>query len=298
MRLFKALIISLLVYALFIWLFMTYVPRTIKMPIKEKNHVIKINIMDIPTPSKPKEKVLPKKTQKIHKKKIVKKKLVRKKLIKKKKPVKKKKIIKKKKIVKKKKKVVVKKTPSKKKVYVPKKRVPKKVIPPKIVEEEIFEEVVTPPKTQSLEAFESEMVYMAEPMIKPKSVSVTAPTPWSYPNNKIKKLYGASFGQFTPTQKKFIENNLDTIQAITQRTLSQRGYPKGAGRTGQEGTNVVSFNLHPNGDISDLRLKTRIGYRALDENTLSLIRVAYMDYPYPTTTTRIVFYVTYSINGY
>jgi len=80
--------------------------------------------------------------------------------------------------------------------------------------------------------------------------------------------------------------------------LIQRGYPEGAGRTGQEGTNVVSFNLHPNGDISDLRLKTRIGYRALDENTLSLIRVAYMDYPYPTTTTKIVFYVKYSIYGY
>ena len=102
----------------------------------------------------------------------------------------------------------------------------------------------------------------------------------------------------TPTQKKFIEDNLDTIQEITQRTLTRRGYPQAAARTRQEGTNVVSFNLHPNGDISNLRLKTRIGYRSLDENTLTLIRVAYKDYPYPTTTTKIVFYVTYSYYGY
>jgi len=120
----------------------------------------------------------------------------------------------------------------------------------------------------------------------------------AYPNPKIRKLYGAEFHQFTSKQKKFIKDNLNTIQQITQRTLTRRGYPEGAGRTGQQGTNVVSFNLHPNGNISNLRLKTRIGYRALDENTLTLIKVAYKDYPYPSTTTKIVFYVTYSIYGY
>jgi TonB family protein len=178
----------------------------------------------------------------------------------------------------------VKKTPSKKKVYVPKKVLKKKEVVKK--------------KSKALEKFESEMVYIAEPMLKPQNIPPQPVSPWSYPNNKIRKLYGAGFHNFTPTQKKFIENNLNTIQEITQRTLTQRSYPKGAGRTGQQGTNVVSFNLHPNGDISDLRLKTRIGYRALDDNTLSLIRVAYIDYPYPSTTTKIIFYVTYSIYGY
>ena len=120
----------------------------------------------------------------------------------------------------------------------------------------------------------------------------------NYPTRKIQKLYGSTFHGFTTTQKKFIEENLDTIQSITQRVLTQRGYPEGAGRTQQEGTNVVSFNLHPNGTISDLSLKTRIGYRALDDNTLSLIKTAYREYPYPRTTTRIIFYVTYSIYGY
>ena len=116
----------------------------------------------------------------------------------------------------------------------------------------------------------------------------------------IQKLYGASFDSFTPTQKRFIVDKLDSIHRITQSTLTRRGYPAGAVamQTRQEGENIVSFDLHPNGDISNLRLEQEIGYRALDENTLQTIRIAYKDYPYPIETTHIVFYVEYSIFGY
>jgi len=312
MRVFIAFIISVLIYALFILLFIRYMPK-LKTPLpKQNNHVIKIDIRDFPLPKKEeviKEKVVVKKepvvkvkpSEKIvNKKKIVKKKKPIKKRVVKKKPVKKpiiNKKIAKKKIIKKR--VVKKKTPKKRVI---KKRV--EIAPLPIAEpivEPIMEEVYSPPapvveeKSEALKKFESEMVYIAEPMLIPQK---SAPMPMSYPNSKIRKLYGSEFHSFTPTQKKFIEDNLETIQTITQRTLTRRGYPEGAGETGQEGTNVVTFYLHPNGDISDLRLKTRIGYRALDENTLSLIRVAYMDYPYPSTTTKITFYVKYSIYGY
>jgi len=271
MRVFKAFIISLLIYALFIWLYVRYVPK-LKVPLpKHNSHVIKIDIRDFPLPKKEeavKAKMLSKEKVVVKKQPVVKvkpqKKIVKKKPVKK--PIAKKKIIKKR---------------------VVKKRVLKTPMP--------IEEPIVAEKSESLKKFESEMVYIAEPMLIPQK---TAPMPMSYPSDKIRKLYGSEFHNFTPTQKKFIEDNLETIQTITQRTLTRRGYPKGAGETGQEGTNVVTFYLHPNGDISNLRLKTRIGYRALDENTLSLIRVAYMDYPYPSTTTKITFYVKYSIYGY
>ncbi len=298
MRLFKALIISLSIYLLLIWLFLRYFNEAIKMPTPPpSSSVIKITLREQPkVHAKPKQSVSPQKVEK-----IVKKSVPKKKIIKKKKKVQKKRIQKKKRVIKKKKKITKEKIIKKKKVIRKKKRIIKKkniIEEKRPIEREIYipleeEIVVEPPKNEALKTFESEMVYIAEPMIRPQQRERT-----SYPNGKIKKLYGAEFQNFTSTQKKFIENNLDTIQEITQRTLTRRGYPEGAGRTGQEGTNVVSFNLHPNGDISDLRLKTRIGYRALDENTLSLIRVAYMDYPYPSTTTKIVFYVTYSIYGY
>lgn len=117
----------------------------------------------------------------------------------------------------------------------------------------------------------------------------------SYGDRMIKDLYGGEFNSYSPTQKKFIRNNLGTIHRITQRTLTQNGYPDIAVRTRQQGTNVVSFYLHPNGDISGLKLKTRIGYEALDQNTLDVIRIAYKDYPLPNKKTKIIFYVRYSM---
>ncbi len=150
----------------------------------------------------------------------------------------------------------------------------------------------------------SEMIYIEEPLLLGSS-AVSAQTsskvsPHHYPSRTIKKLYGERFWEFSSTQQAFIQDNLDLIHQITQETLSRRGYPAGAlaARTGQEGTNVVAFKLHPNGDISDLHLIGRTGYRILDENTLETIRIAYKDYPYPDEITPIIFYVEYSIFGY
>ena len=111
----------------------------------------------------------------------------------------------------------------------------------------------------------------------------------------INQLYGKEFNGYSPTQKKFIKHNLGTIHRITQKTLWRNGYPETARRTRQQGTNVVSFYLHPNGDISGLKLKKHIGYASLDQNTLEVIRIAYKDYPLPNQKTKIVFYVEYSI---
>ena len=117
----------------------------------------------------------------------------------------------------------------------------------------------------------------------------------NYGERMIKELYGSEFNTYSPTQKKYIRNNLSTIQKITQRTLTRNGYPQVAIQTRQQGTNVVSFYLHPNGDITGLRLKKRIGYAALDKNTLKVIKLAYKDYPLPNKKTRLIFYVRYSI---
>ena len=111
----------------------------------------------------------------------------------------------------------------------------------------------------------------------------------------IKQFYGSEFNSFTKTQKRFIEKNLGSIYRITQQTLTRNGYPWVAQKTRQQGTAIVTFYLHPNGNISGLRLKRRIGYAALDKNTLKVIRIAYKDYPRPKTKTKITFYVEYSL---
>ena len=118
------------------------------------------------------------------------------------------------------------------------------------------------------------------------------------PHNEriIRRLYGREFDSFTPVQKKFIREHLGEIHRITQNTLTRNGYPDIAVRTRQEGVNIVTFYLHPNGDISGLRLKRPIGYTALDQNTLEVIRIAYMHYPHPKTKTKITFYVNYRVH--
>jgi len=126
----------------------------------------------------------------------------------------------------------------------------------------------------------------------PASLPVSSGT---YVTKMIKQLYGSEFNTFSPAQKRFIKENLGTIHRITQHTLTRNGYPDVAVRTRQQGTNVVSFYLHPDGRITGLRLKRRIGYAALDQNTLEVIRIAYKDYPRPKTKTKITFYVQYSI---
>ena len=305
MRFFVAFIISLLIYALLIWLFVVKFSNIEVTPHKKNDHIVKIDIRNIPIPKKttlPTPKVQPTKIEKepivvtpkpkvVSKKKHIKKKIKKSHIVKKK--------LHKKSIHKKvHKKKIIKKQPKKKHIYKNKPKIIKKKKPSKkhILKDESTEDILYIPEPfiqQPKVVKESSDLgsFLSTPS-RPKRASA------SYPNRKIKKLYGSSFHNMTPTQKRFIEDNLDTIQEITQRTLTRRGYPELAGKTGQEGTNVVSFYLHPNGDISNLHLKTRIGYRALDENTITLIRVAYKDYPYPKTTTKIVFYVTYSIYGY
>lgn len=278
MRKLLAFIITLLVYLLFIWFYLNHLQVIKTPPHQSSDNVIKIDIHNIPLPKK----------ENIEKKKPKIKKVVKKKRVKKKKIVKK----------------IVKKRVVKKKVVktVPKKSLPLPVFEPQIEEEEmVVEELEVLEVIEEEQEFiaESEMLFIPNPIFSYNEEQEVVQTS-TYPNPKVKKLYGEEFLSYTPAQKAFIEDKLGEIHRITQNTLSRRGYPGGAisGRTGQEGINVVSFFLHPNGDISELRLKQRVGYTVLDENTIETIKSAYKDYPYPQEKTKMIFFVEYSIFGY
>lgn len=183
---------------------------------------------------------------------------------------------------------IVKKEAKKPVKKVVKKTEPKKVQPKRMVQK-------TPPRKpvqRSNSALAKSLLAQGSSMSpSPLRSSSSA----SYASQMIKQLYGGEFNTYSPAQKEFIQNNLGIIHQITQRTLTLNGYPAIAVRTRQQGTNVVSFYLHPNGDISGLRLKRRIGYESLDQNTLEVIRIAYKDYPLPNKKTKIMFYVQYSL---
>jgi protein TonB len=177
---------------------------------------------------------------------------------------------------------------------VEKKKVVKKKVPKKVEKKRVVKK--TQPKRQPKRSNDplANMLMGSGTSMYPSKPSRPSSS-GSYGARMINQLYGEEFNTYSATQKKFIKNNLGNIHRITQRTLTRNGYPEVAVRTRQQGTNIVSFYLHPNGDISDLKLKRHIGHQALDQNTLDVIRTAYKDYPLPNKKTKIIFYVKYSI---
>ncbi len=121
------------------------------------------------------------------------------------------------------------------------------------------------------------------------------PTPRGPDGRLISRLYGNSYSRMSSAQRRFIDENLRQIIRISQRTLNYLGYPREAARFGEQGTNVVEFWLHPNGDISGLRLRRRLRSSALNRQTLEVIRTAYMHYPRPRVKTKIIIYVRYRL---
>ncbi|CBG39744.1 energy transducer TonB [Helicobacter mustelae] len=111
---------------------------------------------------------------------------------------------------------------------------------------------------------------------------------------EIDDLYGEEFGDLGTAEKDFIRDNLRNIGRITQKYLQ---YPRVAAYFGQSGVNAVEFYLHPNGDISDLKIIRSSGLNSFDNNTLNTIQIAYKDYPRPKVKTLIRINVTYSYYG-
>lgn len=113
--------------------------------------------------------------------------------------------------------------------------------------------------------------------------------------NNIHTLYGEEFGNYGLAEQEFLVNNLKDIGRITQRYLE---YPPAAIRLGQDGLSAVEFYLHPNGDISGLKLILSSEYLILDRNSTKTIQIAFKDYPRPSVTTKIRIYVSYGIRYY
>ncbi len=106
------------------------------------------------------------------------------------------------------------------------------------------------------------------------------------------KLYGEEYNSFTKVQKVYLQNNLKNIGRITQKYLSM---PRIAVQLNLRGRhmNIVEFILHPNGDISRLKITSPSGYSFFDKETLETIEIAYKDYPRPKDPTKIKIYVNY-----
>lgn len=176
---------------------------------------------------------------------------------------------------------------TKKEIEVAKKREVKKEEPKKVEQKPIEQNEAVPnytklnPTKLQQDTLET---YLANP---PTDVKLLDELTQSYI-----KLYGEEYNSFTKVQKVFLQNNLKSIGAITQKYLR---YPAISIRTRQSGMNIIEFILHPNGDITQPIITSSSGYEALDENTVKTIEIAYKDYPRPSEPTKIRIYVTYRL---
>jgi TonB family protein len=169
---------------------------------------------------------------------------------------------------------------------------PKKIVPPKTPKVRKAQPVQKMVQRQQVQTSKDPL---ANALMGSGSAMTPRPKKEDFVDLMVSRIYGKEFHAYSKEQQKFIKQHLGEIYRITQNTLWRKGYPDIAVRMQMQGTNIVSFYLHPNGDISDLHLRSSIGYRALDENTIDVIKTAYKDYPKPEKKTKIMFYVHYRI---
>jgi periplasmic protein TonB len=114
----------------------------------------------------------------------------------------------------------------------------------------------------------------------------------------IKEAYGDSFALLSAGEQKYILDNQEIMRRITQETLNRVASVSIPRSLRISSDNLVEFYLHPNGDITDLKLVKRSGFYKLDDTTVETIEYAYSRYPRPDQKTLIRFRFAYYLQGY
>jgi len=116
--------------------------------------------------------------------------------------------------------------------------------------------------------------------------------------SNIKDAYGASFGELSPGEQKYILDNQEVMRRITQQVLNRVGRVNIPRDMRVNSSNIVEFYLYPNGDISDIEFVDKSNFYILDDTTKETIEYAYSKYPRPEQKTRIRYKVGYYLRGY
>lgn len=112
---------------------------------------------------------------------------------------------------------------------------------------------------------------------------------------EIFELYGDELGDYGLAEIDFLLDNLRDIGRITQYHINRRGFPQAAKLLNQQGKNIIEFYLYPNGDISHLSVVSSANSVILDNDMMTNIKVAFREYPRPTTKVKIRFYMEYKL---
>jgi len=113
----------------------------------------------------------------------------------------------------------------------------------------------------------------------------------------FKEAYGEAFGKLSEGEKQYIIDNQEIMRRITQEQLNRLA-PVNIPRNLRTNTsNIIEFYLHPNGDISGLKLITKSSFEILDDTSLQTIEYSYHRYPLPEQKTLVRYKVGYWLGG-
>ena len=109
----------------------------------------------------------------------------------------------------------------------------------------------------------------------------------------FKEAYGEAFGKLSEGEKQYIIDNQEIMRRITQEQLNRLA-PVNIPRNLHTNTsNIIEFYLHPNGDISGLKLINNSSHQILDDTSLQTIEYSYHRYPLPKQKTLVRYKVGY-----
>ena len=115
--------------------------------------------------------------------------------------------------------------------------------------------------------------------------------------NDFKEAYGEAFGRLSEGEKKYIIDNQEVMRRITQEQLNRLAPVNIPRNLNVNTSNVIEFYLHPNGDISGLKMVNESGYEILDDTSLQTIEYSYHRYPLPAQKTLVRYKVGYYLGG-
>ena len=109
-------------------------------------------------------------------------------------------------------------------------------------------------------------------------------------------LYKGIYSQFSEVQKEYLAKNYKLIRRITQAVLDRYGHARIPADVIVNDRNMIEFDLHPNGSISNISFVQKSKIEVLNDTTRETIELAYSKYPRPKEKILIRYRIRYDLD--
>lgn len=106
-------------------------------------------------------------------------------------------------------------------------------------------------------------------------------------SNNIQRLYGDKFKNLSNGEQKFILDNMTKMLMISNSVLRRYEPARIPANFNGRGEVLLEFYLHPNGDISGLKILKGSNYSMMNDLFIETINLSFSKFPHPEQTTLI-----------